>query len=40
MDAGRQAKVDIYEESKHTVNAFADGWQSRLTILRKAVAEY
>lgn len=37
VDAGRQAKVDIYDDSEQTVSVYADGWHYRLTTLRKAV---
>lgn len=39
VDAGRLAKVDIHGESKQTVYVYADGWQSCLTTLSKAVAD-
>lgn len=38
VDAGRQAKVENYEESKQTVDVYTEGWQSRLTTLTAAIA--
>lgn len=39
VEEGRLAKINIYKESKQTVNVYADGRQSRLNALKKVEEE-
>lgn len=38
VEDGRQARVDIYEESGETVDVYANGWKYFLNALKKTVA--
>lgn len=40
VDAGRQAKAEIYEKSKQKVNVYGDGWQSLLTNRSKTLRTF
>lgn len=40
VNEGRQITINIYEESKKTVNVYADGWPACLNALCKTVADF